>query len=411
MPSHAPSDAPRPGSLIAGRYRLDAQIGSGGMADVWDALDERLHRRVALKLLRVDGTSADEAAVARRRFHDEGQLAARTTHRTIVTVFDAGEEDGRAYLVMERLSGETLADRLAVRGLDEGEVRTLMADVLSALEVAHRAGIVHRDVKPSNVLAAPGGRWKVADFGIAKEVDGARTGDRTIAGQVVGTPRFMAPERLAGHPATVASDVYSAGMVLREVLAQGSDVDPVWGLVAARATDPDPAERFTSAAAMAAATVITGPLEPSAGDATRVAGPVAPSAVPTRDLAAPPTRPMAVATAGGRRLPRRTRAVAAGIAALAVAGGLAAAAVHDGDGGADRRPPAATSSTDASVPSTSSVPPAATAPPTSSTRSTSTTTSTSSTTTTTTPGRGKPPGPKDPGGKPKEEKGPGRGKG
>ena len=422
MPPNEPSDPPRPGSLVAGRYRVEAPIGSGGMADVWDAFDERLHRRVALKVLRWDGTS-EEAEVARRRFRAEGRLAARATDRTIVTVFDAGEDDGWAYLVMERLSGETLADRLAGHAVGDGEVRSLMADVLSALEVAHRAGIVHRDVKPSNVLVAEGGRWKVGDVGIAKAVDDDQTGDRTIAGQVVGTPRFMAPERLAGRPATVASDLYSAGMLLREVLAQRSPADPAWEAVAARATDPDPSRRFASAAAMAdalaatgggtaaiAETLVGGLVAPSPSATTRVVDPSSPDEVPTRDLAAPPTRTVPVASTGDRRRHRRSRAVAAGIAAVIVAGGLAAAAVHD-DGGGDRRGPVATSSTGDPTRSTSAVPVTSTTALPTTTESTSTTTSTTSTTTTTAPGRGKPPGPKDPEGKPKKEKGPGRGKG
>ena len=254
-------------------------------------------------------------------------------------------------------------------------------------------------------------------------VDGDQTGDRTIAGQVVGTPRFMAPERLAGRPATVASDLYSAGMLLLEVLAQRSPVAPAWEAVAARATDPDPSRRFASAAAMAdalaatgggtaasAATQVGGVAVPSPSATTRVVDPSSPDAVPTRDLAVPPTRVRSIPSAGGRR-GRRSGAVAVGAVALLVAGGLAAAAVHD-DGGGDRRGPVATSSTGDPTQATSAVPVTSTTALPTTTSSTSTTTSTTSTTTTTTaPGRGKPPGPKDPGGKPKKEKGPGRGKG
>jgi serine/threonine-protein kinase len=248
----------------------------------------------------------------------------------------------------------------------------------------------------------------VADFGIAKSVDEV-TSDRTLAGQVVGTPRFMAPERLAGLPATVASDTYSAGVLLREVLAGRSDADPDLLAVAERATAPDPSQRFASAAAMAAAldggsaTVVL-PTEP-AGQLrdTEAIGtvPLAAAGMPTRVDDAPPTRVLAVS---GRGHPGRV--VAAAIVALVLAGCVAAAAMR-GSGGAEptTREVVATS-TPGNTPQTT-VPP--TSMPSTSTTASTSTSSTSTSTTTTEPVP--PPGPKDgPGGKPKKEKGPGKGK-
>jgi serine/threonine-protein kinase len=417
-----PPDPLQPGAVIAERYRLERPLGSGGMADVWEATDERLHRQVALKVLRADGAAGEEADVARRRFQAEGRLAARQIHRSIVTVFDAGEDEGRAYLVMERLGGATLADRLVSGPLSDAEARVLMGEVLAALEAAHRAGIVHRDIKPSNVLAAGADRWKVADFGIAKSVGDDATADRTLAGQVVGTPRFMAPERLAGQPATVASDVYSAGVLLREALSGRSDADPALLRAAERAASPDPAERFPSAARMAQAigagrgveatvpspvapvTSVASPLDETAAVAASTGGFVA---VPTRVADAPRTRVLP-ADGPGRRSHRTGIAVIAAAAVL-LAAGLAAAALRGGGRGEEpARKEVGATSTSVTVAQTTSVPATSTSSSTTaSSTSTSSTSSSTSTSTTTEPAP--PPGPKDgPGGKPKKDKGPGK---
>jgi serine/threonine protein kinase len=210
---HASRAGSGPPAWIADRYQLGDVVGRGGMGEVRAATDVRLEREVAVKLLRADFAEIDDV---RRRFEGEARAAAALVHPNVVAVFDAGEEDGAPYIVMERLPGRTLADEIAAGPLSTFEVRDVAVAVLSALEAAHSAGIVHRDVKPGNVLRAADGSWKVADFGIAKIAEAA--GDLTLTGTMVGTPAYVAPERLAGEPATPASDLYSTGVVLYEAL-------------------------------------------------------------------------------------------------------------------------------------------------------------------------------------------------
>jgi non-specific serine/threonine protein kinase/serine/threonine-protein kinase len=204
-----------PGPLIADRYRLGPLLGRGGMAEVFDAFDERLERPVAMKVLRPE-VAAD--AEMRRRFEAEARAAARFSHPSVVSVYDSGEDAGRAFLVMERLPGETLADQIRRGPVDQTWLRTVAFDVLAALEAAHDVGLLHRDIKPGNVLITEEDRVKVADFGIAKMMvgDGEARGDETAVGLVLGTPAYLAPERLAGQPATVATDLYALGVVLYE---------------------------------------------------------------------------------------------------------------------------------------------------------------------------------------------------
>ncbi|MCU1451121.1 MAG: Serine/threonine-protein kinase PrkC [Acidimicrobiales bacterium] len=209
------------GVLIAERYELGPLLRRGGMADVHEGTDLRLERPVAIKLLRPD--MADRADV-RLRFESEARAAARLSHPNAVAVFDTGEYDGTPYIVMERLPGRTLADVIAEGPVDAAWLTDLAAGVLSALGAAHAAGIVHRDVKPANILLTADGRAKIADFGIAKSAElasgaGRGTTDLTMTGQLVGTPAYLAPERLAGAPATFLSDLYSMGVVLYEALA------------------------------------------------------------------------------------------------------------------------------------------------------------------------------------------------
>jgi serine/threonine-protein kinase len=272
----APSaGSPDPPTWIADRYRLGEVVGRGGIGEVRAATDVRLERQVAVKLLRADLAEIDEV---RRRFEGEARAAAALVHPNVVAVFDAGEEDDVPFIVMERLPGRTLSDELKDGPMSSFEVRELAVAVLGALEAAHNAGIVHRDVKPGNVLRALDGTWKVGDFGIAKIAEA--TGELTVTGTMIGTPAYIAPERLEGEPATPASDLYSAGVVLyealtgrrafaadnslaladqirsgrapavREVLA---DVDPTLASVVERAMQTDPARRFAAAAEMRAA--------------------------------------------------------------------------------------------------------------------------------------------------------------
>jgi len=199
-------------ALIDDRFELGALIGRGAMGDVYRGVDVRLGRDVAVKLLRSD-VVADFDAV--ERFGEEARSAARLSHPSIVTVFDSGEWRGRPFLVMECLPGRTLADEIAHAPLASGSVRRLGAELAAALAAAHDLGVVHRDVKPSNVLLTWDGRAKLADFGIAKSADST---SRTQTGVIVGTPAYLAPERLEGHVATAESDVYALGVVLYEAL-------------------------------------------------------------------------------------------------------------------------------------------------------------------------------------------------
>ena len=269
------------GQVLAGRYELGGVLGRGGMAEVRAGWDLRLGRAVAVKTLLPD--LAEQPAV-RRSFEGEARAAARLAHPHAVAVFDVGEEGGVPFLVMEQVNGPTLEQEVAGGRLDAGRVRRLGQELLAALGAAHAAGLVHRDVKPANVLMAPDGSAKVADFGIAKAVtaEGATASqtDLTATGQVLGTVAYMAPERLAGQPATVQTDLYSVGVVLYEALSgtrpfaaatpiamvhaidQGRPpslreccpgVDPALIAVIERAMAKDPEGRFASAAEMSAA--------------------------------------------------------------------------------------------------------------------------------------------------------------
>lgn len=203
----APSD-----EIIGGRYRLGPVIGRGGMAEVRRAHDDRLGRDVAVKLLRAD-LAADP--VARERFETEARAAAGISHPNAVTVYDNGEHEGRPYIVMECVRGGTLRDEMASGPLAPDRVRDIAIGMLGALGAAHAMGIIHRDVKPANILVTTDGTPKLSDFGIAKTTDGL---DHTVTGELMGTPAYVAPERLAGSAASPQSDLYSLGIVLYEAL-------------------------------------------------------------------------------------------------------------------------------------------------------------------------------------------------
>jgi serine/threonine protein kinase len=195
---------------LGDRYRIEARIGGGGMADVFEARDEALHRDVAIKLLRgID----DEAAA--RRFAEEIRLTARLNHPNVVRLFDAGEHDGAAYLVLERVTGGTLSTRMADGPLPGPDVARIGRQIASALEHAHAEGIVHRDVKPSNVLLTTDSTVRLADFGIALTATATRL---TVTGSVAGSAGYVSPEQVLGTGAGAASDVYALGLVLLECL-------------------------------------------------------------------------------------------------------------------------------------------------------------------------------------------------
>ncbi|HEV7626659.1 MAG TPA: serine/threonine-protein kinase, partial [Streptomyces sp.] len=200
--------------MIAERYRLVEQLGRGAMGEVWRAEDTALGREVAVKLL-LEHVTMDRAA---DRFRQEAQTAARLNHPNVVAVYDFDEVDGRGYLVMELVAGPSLRDELAARDvLDVDEVRRLAGQAAAGLDAAHARGVVHRDIKPGNLLLAPDGNVKVADFGIARAAMEADS-SLTATGAVLGTGIYLAPERATGRDAEPASDVYALGCVLYEML-------------------------------------------------------------------------------------------------------------------------------------------------------------------------------------------------
>jgi serine/threonine-protein kinase len=209
------------------------------MADVYAAVDTRLGRPVAVKMLRPAMAARPDV---RRRFEDEARAAARLSHPNVVAVYDTGEDQGTPWIVMERLSGETLAQRMGDKPLDVDWVLRMAGDVLGALSAAHAAGIVHRDVKPGNILFTDEGCAKVADFGIAKSIESV-SGDATTAGLLLGTPRFLSPERIDGRPTTASSDIYAVGVLLYEALSGQRAFDgdtPVSVAYAVQHTTPTP---------------------------------------------------------------------------------------------------------------------------------------------------------------------------
>ncbi|UQS26818.1 serine/threonine protein kinase [Amycolatopsis thermalba] len=198
---------------IAGRYRLQRHIGGGAMGVVWEATDQLLDRTVAVKqLLLPPRLTPEEAEQARKRSFREARLAARLQHPHAITVFDVADDDGKPVLVMEYLPSHSLAEVLAERGsLPPGEVARIGAHAASALAAAHAAGIVHRDVKPGNILLGEDGTAKITDFGISKAAD---DGTLTGSGHFAGTPAFLSPEAARGEQPGPESDVYSLGATL-----------------------------------------------------------------------------------------------------------------------------------------------------------------------------------------------------
>jgi eukaryotic-like serine/threonine-protein kinase len=202
------------GFVLGGRYRLERRIASGGMADVWAGTDDVLQRPVAVKVMRPD---TDHERLFALRFHDEAVHSAALLHTNIATVFDYGKDDGLAFLVMELVEGEPLSAILRKRGpLSPHEVRSIIGQAALALGVAHEARVVHRDVKPANIMVREDGLVKLTDFGIARALDAS---GHTQHGEMLGTPNYISPEQALGHAATGASDLYALGVVAHEMLS------------------------------------------------------------------------------------------------------------------------------------------------------------------------------------------------
>ncbi|HEV7992391.1 MAG TPA: protein kinase [Gemmatimonadaceae bacterium] len=248
-----------PSDRVGGRYRLERHIGSGAMGDVHLAWDEQLERQVALKFLRAPASGADPASVA--RFRAEARAAARIDHPHVGTVYDAGETASRElFIVMAYYPGQTLRERIARGPLPHTDALRIAAQIAGALAAAHAAGIVHRDVKPANVLFDAEGGARLTDFGIAKLLSDA---DATTIGVAMGTPAYMSPEQSRGAPVHAGTDLWALGVMLHEMLfgtrprgsgdvsAAGDDAaaEPARALIAALLTE-DPAHRPSGAKAV-----------------------------------------------------------------------------------------------------------------------------------------------------------------
>lgn len=205
---------PTAGMTFGGRYELQSRIAIGGMGEVWQATDLVIGRLVAIKILK-DEYLGDPGFL--ERFRAEARHAALVNHEGIANVYDYGEEEGSAYLVMELVPGEPLSaviEREKTLSIDK--VLDIIAQTSAALQAAHSAGLVHRDIKPGNMLITPEGRVKITDFGIARIADQVPL---TATGQVMGTVQYLSPEQASGHPASPSTDIYSLGIVAYECLA------------------------------------------------------------------------------------------------------------------------------------------------------------------------------------------------
>jgi serine/threonine-protein kinase len=260
------------GTVLSGRYRLEAKLGSGGMSTVYLSRDETLDRPVAVKVMHREMSEQEDQL---QRFRQEARAVAKLTHPNVVSVIDAGEDGGHPYIVFEYVKGETLKQRIArVGALDTQEAIAYAIEVARGLSVAHARNMVHRDIKPQNVLIDEEGRAKLTDFGISRQLEQAGV---TATGRVLGTTDYVAPEQAMGKGVDPRSDIYSLGVVLYEMLVgqvpfhadsqvgvamkhvneelpdvqrRRPEASAAVALVVERATAKNPAERYQTIAEM-----------------------------------------------------------------------------------------------------------------------------------------------------------------
>jgi len=289
-------DSTQPSSERIGRYRVITEIGRGAMGIVYKGEDEALGRSVAIKTILASMDTTEQAGYL-ARFKQEAKALGGLNHPSIITVFEFGDERGVAYLAMEYLEGHEVRDLIAQRKLDLASAVDIAAQVCDGLAFAHGRGVVHRDIKPGNVMVIEGNRAKIMDFGIAR----VRSSDlKTQTGLMLGSPRYMSPEQVLGRPVDHRSDIFSLGLVLYEMIAGvapfgGNDIHQIMyqicngqaappsaanpavtrslDIIVARALEKDAAARYQDAAAMAADLRACLPELAGAGVAPAVAAP------------------------------------------------------------------------------------------------------------------------------------------
>ncbi|GAA2351804.1 putative serine/threonine-protein kinase PknA [Catellatospora methionotrophica] len=303
-----------PGTVLNGRYRIDSRIASGGMGDVWKGTDDVLDRTVAIKIM-LSALLEEPGFV--KRFHAEAKTMAGVNHPGVVRIYDFGNDQHLAYLIMELIEGDPLSRTLNKVGrLTPARTMMLIAQAADALQAAHDKGIVHRDVKPGNLLVRPNGTLVLTDFGIARS---AAASQLTATGAVMGTASYLAPEQASGVGASAISDVYSLGVVAYQCLtghrpydgdtpleiamkhvtgtpkAMPNDIPPVVRQIVERAMAKEPGNRWPTAAAFAnAARQAAGALSHGTGPTLPVQ-PVSPSPVSATPVSPGPSRPLSPA--------------------------------------------------------------------------------------------------------------------
>jgi serine/threonine-protein kinase len=363
------------GTLLSSRYRLEAPLGVGATATVWQARDVELGRRVAIKVLGDDGVDPELAG----RFMREGHILGRLSHPNIVPVLAAGEDGGRSYLVMELVEGPSLRERASKGPLPIDEAVDIVAAIAAGLAEAHRRGVIHRDVKPANIVCGDDGVPRLVDFGIARASD---LTTMTSADSVLGTAAYLSPEQALGQPLGPTSDVYSLGCVLFELLTgappfpaasavaaayrhvhdpvpsmheRGEDVPDALVAIVARCLAKDPADRYADAGALEVALQRW-----RGGDETVALSPVTMAQAPLADATAVLPMAAALATEPAPGRPRWALAVTGAV----IAGALGIALIAATTGRDHAGSPTNTTSSTAIVSTTTAVPSPTTAVPT-----------------------------------------------